>query len=289
MNMQPPVTHHFATLGNLRLHYAEAGSGPLVILLHGFPDFWYSWRNQIEPLAAAGFRVVAPDMRGYNLSDKPVGIEAYTADRIADDVARLIQALGAEKASIVGHDWGGVVGWQLAMQQTKCVEKLVILNVPHPVRFLRGIRDPRQLARSWYVFFFQIPWLPERMFRALNFRSLKKALRNDTTRPDAFTEEDLDRYAEAWSQPGAMTSSINYYRAALRYGRETVRSHAKRIDLPVLILWGDRDRYVRPQLAEPDSQWVTNFTLHRFPHASHWVHMDVPQRVNQLLIEFLRS
>ena len=152
----------YADLGDVRLHYVEAGEGPLVVLLHGFPEFWFSWRFQIPALAAAGFRVVAPDMRGYNLSSRPAEVAAYDTDRLAADVRGLIRELGAERALLAGHDWGGAVAWITAMNHPEVVERLAILNVPHPRRMLQGLRTPRQLAKSWYFLAFQVPWLPER-------------------------------------------------------------------------------------------------------------------------------
>src|SRR3954449_2631161 len=158
--------HREAVVNGVRLHYVEAGAGPLVVLLHGFPEFWYSWRHQIPALAAAGFRVVAPDMRGYNRSDKPRGVRAYSGDALTGDVAKLIRACGAERAVVVGHDWGAAVAWQFAMAYPALLERLVIMNAPHPARFLRALRTWRQARKSWYMFFFQLPWLPESRFRA---------------------------------------------------------------------------------------------------------------------------
>ena len=199
----------------MELHYVEAGDGPLVLLLHGFPEFWYGWRKQIEPLVDAGFRVVAPDLRGYNLSSKPDGYAAYTADKLADDVRGLIRELGAESAMVVGHDWGGTVAWTLAMNHPQVVDRLAILNAAHPRRLNEGLRNPRQLLRSWYFFYFQFPRLPERRARRRHWRFFKRFLRD--ARPP-YTAEELERYVEAWSQPGAATAMIDYYRAAVRLG-----------------------------------------------------------------------
>jgi pimeloyl-ACP methyl ester carboxylesterase len=201
------IREGYANIGDQRLHYIEAGDGPLIVLLHGFPEFWYGWRRQIEPLAAAGFRVVAPDLRGYNLSSKPEGVAPYRADRVAADISGLIQERGARSALVVGHDYGGTVAWALAMKHPEVVDRLAILNAAHPRRLSAGLKHPRQLRRSWYFFYFQLPGLPERHLRANSWRFLRNFLGD--ARPGAFTSEDMDRYVEAWSQPGAVTAMIN--------------------------------------------------------------------------------
>jgi pimeloyl-ACP methyl ester carboxylesterase len=283
------ITHRYADLGDVRLHLVEAGSGPLVLLLHGFPEFWYSWRFQIPALAAAGYRVLAPDMRGYNLSDKPRGLKAYAPAVLARDVARLIQACGAERATVIGHDWGGGVAWQFAMQHPDRLDRLVILNAAHPMRMLRALRTGRQLARSWYFFYFQLPWLPEAGIRAARSAALRRVFRTEPVRRDAFTEEDIDRYVEAMAQPGALTASINYYRAMMRRNPRRALAQMHRVDAPVLIIWGERDRYQGRELAEPDPAWVSHARVARLPDASHWVQTDRPEQVNALLLEFLRG
>jgi len=282
------LTHRYADL-DVRLHYVEAGEGPLVILLHGFPDFWYSWRYQIPALVGAGYRVVAPDMRGYNLSDKPREVASYRAAAVAADVAGLIHACGAERAVVVGHDWGAGVAWQFAMLYPAMVERLAILNVPHPLRMLRALATPRQLLKSWYMFFFQLPWLPEAAIRAGNYLLLRQVLRTDPVRRDAFTSVDIERYVAAAAQPGALTGSINYYRALFRQNPQAAISQIRRIDAPVLVIWGEQDRYLGSELAQPDPRWVPQARVERLPNASHWVHLDQPEEVNRLLLEFLSA
>jgi epoxide hydrolase 4 len=271
----------YAEVGEVRLHYVEAGEGPLIVLLHGFPEFWYGWRLQIPPLAAAGFRVVAPDTRGYNLSSKPSGAAAYSADKLADDIHGLIRERGAESALVVGHDWGGTIAWTLALNHPEVVDRLAILDAAHPRKLNEGLRSPRQLRRSWYFFFFQPPGLPERRVRAKNWRFLQQFLRD--ARP-AYTPEEMDRYVEAWSQPGAATAMINYYRSAVRH---KPKQAAGPISAPTLVIWGQRDRYLGPTLAEPHRDDVPNLDrVERLPNASHWVHHDDAERVTQLLIDF---
>lgn len=282
-------SHHEAVINGVRLHYVEAGKGPLVVLLHGFPEFWYSWRFQIPALAHAGFRVVAVDMRGYNTSEKPRGVLSYTLDLLSRDVQGLIDFLGERRARVAGHDWGAAVAWDFAMRYPDFLEKLVILNVPHPMRFLSGIYTLRQLRKSWYIFFFQLPWLPEAGIRANNFAGLRKIFRTDPVRSNAFTEEDIERYMEAISQPGALTAGINYYRALFRQNPFRVQANMQRIDAPVLVIWGEKDRYLGSELTEPDHKWVPNVEVKRIPEASHWVQLDAPERVNEWMIDFLRK
>jgi pimeloyl-ACP methyl ester carboxylesterase len=281
------LAHRFAVVNGVRLHYVEVGSGPLVVLLHGFPDFWHSWRHQIPALVTAGFRILAPDLRGYNESDKPPGVENYRLELLISDVAGLIEHAGESQASVVGHDWGGGIAWSLAMHRPEVVRKLVILNAPHPAAFLRELRRPSQLLRSWYVFFFQLPWLPEWCLRMGNFALLERTLRHDPVRPDAFTEEDLRRYKRALSQPGAITAAINYYRAALRHACDPAQS-IRTIPAATLLIWGQRDRYLGPGLTEGLEQWVPHIRIARLD-ASHWVQSDAPEEVNRLLVEFLQT
>jgi pimeloyl-ACP methyl ester carboxylesterase len=282
------LTHGEAQVGGgIRLHYVEAGEGPLVVLLHGFPEFWYSWRNQIGPLAQAGYHVVAPDMRGYNLSDKPVGWRKYNADPLAHDIAGLIRHFGDERAYLVGHDWGAAVAYMTAMRHPELLEKLAILNVPHTERMLSGFRTLRQLRKSWYMFFFQLPWLPERMFARDNLAFAKRSLRADS--PGSFSDADLERYEQAWSQPGALTGMLNYYRAALRHSPRTAMAQLVPIETETLVIWGMRDRHLGSELAEPLPQWVPNVRVERIPDATHWVQHDAPERVNELLVEFFRA
>jgi epoxide hydrolase 4 len=278
----------YSDLSEARLHYVEAGDGPAVVLLHGFPEFWYGWRHQIPPLVAAGFRVIAPDLRGYNLSSKPAEVSAYQPGRLAADVRELIAERGASRAFLAGHDWGAAVAWLTAMAHPGVVERLAILNVPHPRRMLDALRRPnQQLARSWYMFFFQLPWLPEQAVRAGNWSSFRRDFEHDA-RPGAFTPADIDRYREAWSQPGAATATINWYRASMR-GRFSRKAGAdlRPVQAPTMVIWGERDRYLGADLAEPDRADVPNLQrVVRLPDASHWVQHDEPERVSGLLIDF---
>ena len=275
----------YADLSEVRLHYVEAGDGPLVVLLHGFPEFWVSWRHQIPVLAAAGFRVVAPDMRGYNLSSRPTEVAAYDADRLAVDVRDLINERGADRALLAGHDWGAAVAWAAAMNHPEAVERLAILNVPHPRRLFHGLRDPRQLAKSWYIFALQVPWPSEHVGRGV-LRWFRHGFEHDA-RSGAFSPEDIESYVEAWSQPGAATAMFNYYRAAFRQPPKRIEARIRRVEAPTLVIWGEHDRYLRSDLAEPGRADVPNLKgVVRLPEASHWVQHDEPERVSELLVQF---
>jgi epoxide hydrolase 4 len=286
-------THREGPVNGIRLHWVEQGEGPLVLLLHGFPEFWYAWRHQVPALAAAGFRAVAPDLRGYNLSDKPRGVRAYRIEALVGDLEGLIALLGAEqgdaRAHVVGHDWGGAFAWYAPLFLPERLLSLSLLNAPHPLAFRRELRSsPAQRKKSSYVFFFQIPWLPERRIRAGDYALLAKMLRRDPVTPGAFTDEDVRLYKEALARPGALTAAVNWYRAALRHPPR-VRGRTWPEGLKTLVVWGERDRYLGPGLLEGLDRWVPDLTIERIPDASHWVQADAPARVNEALIRFLKA
>ncbi len=274
----------FVETNGIRLHVVQAGplDGPLLILLHGFPEFWYGWKGQIEPLAAAGYRVWVPDQRGYNLSDKPKGVVAYGINTLAADIVGLIDAAGAQKAVVVGHDWGAAVAWWVAATQPERVERLVVLNVPHPAVMKRFVsRNVGQLLRSWYIGFFQLPVLPEWLSRLGNWYTLTRSLRG-SSRPGTFSDADLAQYRSAWAQPGALTAMVNWYRAALR--RPPTRNTARRITVPTLLIWGARDRFLKREMAQPSIDLCDRGRLVFFENATHWVQHEEAERVNELIL-----
>lgn len=274
--------------GDLVLEARVAGpeDGPLVILLHGFPEFWYGWRKQIGPLVTAGFRVVAPDQRGYNRSSKPQAVRDYDMRLLVGDVLALVRQEGRERAFLVGHDWGALVAWRVAALHPERVERLVIINVPHPALLPRFLMTrPRQLLRSWYMFFFQLPWLPERLFRFQNFRSTCESLLR-TSRPGTFSSEDLEQYRQAWAQPGAARSMIHWYRALFRRPRAI---RIPEVSIPVLILWGRRDAFLLPELAEASLRYCRDGHLQAFEEATHWLQHEEPEAVNAAIVRFLRA
>jgi pimeloyl-ACP methyl ester carboxylesterase len=268
----------------VRLRYVDAGDRPLVVLLHGFPEFWYGWRHQIEPLAGAGFRVLVPDQRGYNLSDKPKGVRSYGIDLLGRDILGLIDEAGREKAFVVGHDWGGAVGWWLGAKHPERLEKLALLNIPHPTVMRRYVTTHLSQARkSWYIFYFQLPGLPERSLRADNWKLAEKSLRV-TSRRGTFSDEDLAAYREAWSRPGAATGMIHWYRAALRARPPWPKD--PRVRVPTLLIWGTRDLALEKEMAQPSIGLCDQGRLVFLDNASHWVQHEEPDTVNALLADF---
>lgn len=271
--------------GEISLHAVAAGpkDGAVVVLLHGFPEFWYGWRKLIEPLAAAGFRVVVPDQRGYNLSSKPSGIAAYALTELVSDVIAIADQLGRQKILLVGHDWGAAVAWSAALLHPQRVAKLVVLNVPHPSVMRKFMKTHlRQVLRSWYIFFFQLPWLPETLFSAFHFRVGSRTLLR-SSRPGTFSAEDLAQYRAAWSQPGALTGMIHWYRALFRH---RTKFPDRTVRVPTRILWGERDAFLVSEMAHDSLRYCADAELYTFANASHWLQHEEPARVSELLVEF---
>ncbi len=281
------LEHSYIETNGIRLHVVQAGpkSGVPVVLLHGFPEFWYGWRHQIPALVEAGCRVIVPDQRGYDLSDKPKGVKNYEVYTLVEDIIGLINALGYEKVNLVGHDWGAVVAWVLANKYPERLHRLSIMNAPHPAvirRFLQ--RDLEQIRRSWYVFFFQLPWLPEAGMKRDNWRGAVSALRG-SGKIHTFTNEDIEKYKEAWSQPDAMTAMINWYRAVIRY--QPAMPKDPLIKVPTLMMWGMKDFALSHRMARPSMDYVDEGNLIFFPEATHWVQHDAAEEVNHYLIDFI--
>jgi len=276
----------FATNG-IRLHTALDGpsTGRPVILLHGFPEFWMSWRYQIPALAGRGLRVIAPDQRGYNLSDKPRGIAAYRLDTLAQDILGLADSLGCPTFSLVGHDWGAGVAWWLAGKYPERVERLAILNVPHGSVFQRSLRSrPSQLRKSWYFFFFQVPGLIELIVRAGRGRPLFETMRRSAL-PGTFSEDDFKAYQAAWLQPGALTGMVSWYRAIVQQPPKV--APRGKVQPPTLIIWGKRDAFLDWQMAQPSADRCRDARLVMVEDATHWVQHEKPDLVNGLLGDFL--
>lgn len=283
------LEHHHLTVNGVRLHYVAAGpaDGPLLILLHGFPEFWYGWRHQIPFFAERGYRVIAPDQRGYNGSGRPTSVSDYTYEKLGGDIEELIRAQGRERALIVGHDWGGAVAWWLAANRPELCGKVVILNVPRPDVLARALRRNRkQLARSWYIFFFQLPGLPESWMSRADYAIARRSL-TGSSRKGTFSRAELERYVSAWKQSGGVGGMINWYRAALRSAvqRETFRP----IHSPLLLLWGEKDRFLGRELAEPSLEGCTRASAVFVKEASHWIQHEEPQRVNEELLRFFSN
>jgi len=277
----------FIETNGVQLHTMIAGpqSGVPVILLHGFPDNWRGWIQQIPALVEAGCRVIVPDQRGYNLSDKPKGIGNYGIYTLVEDIIGLIDALEYEKVNLVAHDWGANVAWSLANKYPERLHKLVIMNVPHPAvaqKFL--MRDFEQIRRQWYIFFFQLPWIPEAVLKRDNWRGMMDAILYKG-RLHGLTNDEVEKYKEAWSQPGAITSMINWYRAIFQ--RRPKLPDDLRIKVPTLMMWGVKDAFLTHRMARPSMDYCDEGNLIPFPEASHWVQHDAADEVNHYLIDFI--
>ncbi len=294
--------HRYMQVGDLRFHYVTAGSGPLLLLLHGFPEFWYSWRHQLSGLAG-DFRMVAPDLRGYNYSDKPLGVSQYRMDRLAGDVLGMLAALGEESAYLAAHDWGGAVAWVVAAHAPGAIRKLAVLNCPHPSALLYHLMtNPSQRKRSRYMFQFQVPRLPETIIRARDYRVIEKAFRGWAIDKSCFSDADIEMYKQAAAQPGALTGGINYYRAAFRQGlrdqlqalrgRRSGRAGAAglpAIQVPTLLIWAEEDRALGRELTEGMERYFApgiSFERKYIPACSHWVQQEQPDLVNGYLRDF---
>jgi pimeloyl-ACP methyl ester carboxylesterase len=257
---------------------SDGGTDPPVVLLHGFPECWYTWHRQLPALAAAGRRTVALDLRGYNRSDRPDGVRSYRLPTLVDDVAGAIDALGGE-AAVVGHDWGGVIAWRLAAVYPDRVSRLVVLNAPHPGTFRREVLRPRQFLRSWYALAFQVPGA------ARLLETSGRAWLDRVFDSPAYDATDVDRYAEMLAEPGALAAGLNYYRA-LRYDAVALAHDPGRISVPARVVWGTADRALSPSLLDGLSEWVSDLRVDRLD-ASHWVHAERPDAVNEALRTFL--
>jgi epoxide hydrolase 4 len=302
------ISHHYANINGIRLHYAESGSGDnLVILLHGFPEFWYSWRHQLTVLGKS-YRVVAPDMRGYNLSEKPARVEDYRIEVLVEDVVDLIKHCGASKAAMVAHDWGAAVAWAVAQQYPERVSKLAVLQVP-PAAVWRANISLRQLLRSWYMLFFQLPRVPEWVISANNFAALDHTFKKTVARKDTFSDADIELYKEALSWPGALTAALNYYRANVRrliskrdpspartgHDDETKTDQAKpaadaRIRVPTLFIFGEQDLAILPATVRGiGDHMAAPYRELRIADSGHWVQNEAAEEVNAALLEFLAA
>jgi pimeloyl-ACP methyl ester carboxylesterase len=276
VSREPDVRDRWFERDGVRLHAVEAGpeDGPLYILLHGFPEFWYGWRKQIPALAEAGYRVLVPDQRGYNLSDKPTSVSAYAVNELVADVLTLAEG---NRFRLAGHDWGAAVAWTLALMHPRQLESLTILNVPHPKVMMRHLMaDPGQMLRSWYILFFQLPLLPEAMFRRTGSQALQR-----TSRAGTFSAPDLECYQEAWSKPGAVTAMINWYRSLLRRPARPPANDV--VQVPTTVIWGKQDAFLKESMAAESVKLCRNGKLVLLD-ATHWVQHEEPERVNQLLI-----
>lgn len=281
----PSAESTFREVNGVELHVVAAGDpdDPLVALLHGFPEFWYGWRPLVAPLAAAGYRVLVPDQRGYNRSGKPRGVGAYRRGTLAADVADLVASEGRGSAHVVGHDWGGGVAWDLALRHPGVVDRLGVVNAPHPAAYRAALTSNlAQFRKGWYWLFLQVPRIPEWALTRDDCRAMADSLR-ETARPGAFADADLERYRRAWTREGAITGMINWYRAAVRVPDDPP---GERVDAPTLVVWGEDDPWLVPGLADRSLAHCEDGRVERFPDATHWVLHERPGAVSDLLVEF---
>ncbi len=273
-------------VNKVQLHTVAAGpaDGPIMLFLHGFPEFWFGWKNQLDFFAALGYRVMAPDQRGYNQSSKPAGRKAYQLEFLTADIAELIKSITSQKIILVGHDWGGAVAWAVAGLYPELLEKLVILNMPHLAvmkKFLR--QNPKQMLRSWYAGFFQFPWLPEICCRVFDYKLLASTL-TGSARKNTFSATDLAQYKAAWRQPGALTAMLNWYRTNTMSRFKIPET----IEVPTLLLWGKKDKFLTEEMALPSIEKCTTGQLIFLKDASHWLHHENPELVNKFIYNFIK-
>ena len=287
--------HHFANVNNQTLHYVTSGEGKLILFVHGFPEFWYEWQDQLDEFGQ-DYQAVALDMRGYNLSSKPTDVAAYHAKHLIEDLRCLIEYLGHKTCVLVAHDWGGAVAWTFAASHPEYVEKLVIINAPHTATFARELtHNPAQQAASQYMLLFRMD-KAERVMTENNYARLVAMLQSAGSNGEWLTEDDKERYLKAWSQPGAVTGGLNYYRASPLYppsadvpGASAVQIDPRRVTvrMPTLVIWGDADTALLPSLLDGLEQYVPDLTLKRIPNGSHWVIHEQPELVNEYIRAFL--
>jgi len=281
--MENSWEHKYITTNGVKLHYVTQGTGPLMLMLHGFPEFWYSWRHQI-PEFAQYFQVVALDLRGYNDSEKPKAQSAYIMDEFVKDIEGVIKNLGHEKCILVGHDWGGAIAWFFAYAHPEMLEKLIILNLPHPAKFSQGFFTPQQLLRSWYMFFFQLPAIPELLLQSFDYQTIAQTIQGTAVNKNAFTSSDLEAYQNAAAKPGALTAMLNYYRNSLNSFLPNKKWGI--LPVPTLMIWGENDTALGKELTYGTDAYVSNFQIKYIPHCGHWVQQEQPQLVNQYTSEF---
>ena len=279
--------HQSIITNGIRMHYVMQGEGPLIVLLHGFPEFWYSWRYQIPFLAEHGYTVVAPDLRGYNETDKPR--KGYDIPTLLLDIKGLIEGLGQQRAIIVGHDWGGVLAWAFAMSYPAMTESLIVMNAPHPAAMRREMGTLKQLRKSWYVFFFQLPWLPEYILGRNNAREIAKMLRGAALQKSAFPPAVTFRYRKAMSKPGAIHAAISYYRQLFLHLPRSFKKYETQIQTPTLLIWGEQDIALGIELTTGLERWVNDIQIKRVANSGHWVQQEQPEVVNQFMCDFLQA
>jgi epoxide hydrolase 4 len=282
------ITHRTIHANGLSFNVAVAGGGDkLALCLHGFPESSFSWRHQMPLLAQLGYQVWAPDLRGYGGTSRPGGIQAYSLDNLRADVAALIEVSAAKQIVLIGHDWGALIAWNYAMFGRLPIDRLIIMNVPHPALAEKGLRTLRQLKKSWYIFFFQLPRIPEWALSRNGYAAIAQAFRGMAVDKSRFPAEVTRVYQEAAAQPGALTAMLNYYRALLRNLSANRKRGTPQIKVPTLLLWGEVDAALGKELTYGTDRYVSELTLRYLPNVSHWVQQEAPETVNQMMEAWL--
>ena len=280
--------HGFVKTNGINLHYVSEGSGKLMLMLHGFPEFWYSWRHQIEEFSG-DYHTVALDLRGYNDSDKPEPQQAYQMSEFIEDIKGVITGLGYRDCILVAHDWGGAIVWYFAYAYSEMVEKLIVLNIFYLAKFAQGLRTSEQLLKSWYIFAFQIPWLPEFLFQLNDYQAIKEAFSGMAVDKTAFSQADLNAYRDAAAKPGALTAMVNYYRGIFSSLFQNEFQEWQILDIPTLTIWGEEDTALGKELTYGTEAYVKDWQIKYIPHCSHWVQQEQPALVNSYLRQFLEQ
>ena len=291
------MNHEYAVVNGIRMHYVTAGAGPLIVFAHGFPEFWYEWKRQLEEFGR-DHQAVAPDLRGYNLTDKPPGVESYRVKHLIEDLRQLATHLGAEKFTLVAHDWGGAVAWAFAIAHPELLHRLVIVNAPHPAIFARLLHsNPEQQQASQYMRMFCTPEAEENLSRD-NYQPLVDIVLAHGLKRGYFNEDDKRAYLDAWSQPGALTGGLNYYRAGRMLPPApgtppdaplAIDRDAFTVRVPTLVIWGERDTALIPANLDGLDEFVPNLTVRRIPDANHWVVHQKPEAVNGYVRQFVSA
>ncbi|MCE9524406.1 MAG: alpha/beta fold hydrolase [Alphaproteobacteria bacterium] len=283
-----PVKTALVAANGLTFEVDQCGTGDkFALLLHGFPESKFSWRYQMPLLARLGYTVWAPNMRGYGKTSRPPAIADYHIDHLVADVAALIDAAGAKSTLLMAHDWGAVVAWQVAIRKARPLDRLVIMNLPHPACFMRELKTWAQLKKSWYMFLFQIPWLPERLMTARKGEAVGRAFFNMAIDKSRFPATVTDEFRRSAIEPGAMRAMLNYYRAAFRAGSAAMNPQPGTVDAPTLMIWGLEDSALDRATTVGTDKYVKDLTLRYLPGVSHWVQQEAPEKVNAMIEAWL--
>lgn len=289
-SQQTTTRTEYVQANGLNFEVDIAGDGDkLAICLHGFPENAYSWRYQLPMLAALGYTAWAPNLRGYKGTTRPKGARNYVMDILVEDVRALIAASGKKDVTLIAHDWGGAIAWAYLLQQAGPIDKFIVMNLPHPKLMKARLQGPRQLLRSWYIFFFQIPWLPEFILRRANARAIGKTFTSMAVDKSMFPPDTIEHFTKPAREPGALTAMLNYYRGLVRHGlkQELYTALDNRVSVPTLMIWGEQDTVLDITTTYGTADLVDDLTLRYLPNVSHWVQQESPLVVNTIMAAWL--